>query len=127
MMRLVVIPPLLVSLAAVAEPPFVAAYVHLAHVVDRDGSDAENREAIAASVASAKRAGMTVLIAHTSNSSGIAYYPSSAHPEPMFRRSILLFPSFGQQPLLVVQRLQERQQVEQFRVGQVGVETFRHD
>jgi len=72
------------SLAAPADEPFVAAYVHLAHVIDRDASEEARREAIAESIASAKRAGLTVLIPYTSSSSGVAYYPSSFHPESLY-------------------------------------------
>lgn len=74
----------IVAFSAHAEPPFIAAYVHLSRVVDREASESENHEAIAKSIASAKRSGLTVLMPYASSSSGIAYYPSSHHPESLY-------------------------------------------
>ncbi len=69
---------------ASADEPFVAAYVHLAHVVDGDATEEVRLEAIRSSIESARRAGITVLMPYSSSSSGVAYYPSAHHPESLY-------------------------------------------
>lgn len=85
MTRALVIAALLaVPLVAPSTEPFIGAYVHL-HRVALPGEPIEKREAaIRESVATAKRAGITVLMPYVSDSAGRAYYPSTHHPERLY-------------------------------------------
>ncbi|MBX3179152.1 MAG: family 10 glycosylhydrolase [Candidatus Hydrogenedentes bacterium] len=75
---------LLMPWAALVAEPFIGAYVHL-HRVAAPGDPVEKREAdIRHSVATAKRAGITVLMPYVYDSAGRAYYPSAHHPEHLY-------------------------------------------
>lgn len=75
---------LLSTVSAFAEAPFNAAYVHL-HRVALPGDPVEKRLAdIDASIASAKRAGLNIVMPYAADSSGRSYYPGTFHPESLY-------------------------------------------
>jgi uncharacterized lipoprotein YddW (UPF0748 family) len=75
---------LLSALASWADAPFNAAYVHL-HRVALPGDTVEKRLAdIDASIASAKGAGLNIVMPYAADSSGRAYYPGAFHPDSLY-------------------------------------------
>ena len=75
---------LLAALPAFAEAPFNAAYVHL-HRVALPNDPIEKRLAdIDESIASAKRAGLNIVMPYAADSSGRSYYPGSFRPESLY-------------------------------------------
>ena len=75
---------LLPSLVAPSEAPFNAAYVHLHRVALPGDSVAKRLAVIDASIASAKRAGLNVVMPYAADSSGRSYYPGTFHPESLY-------------------------------------------
>ncbi len=70
--------------APVTPSSFIGAYVHL-HRIAVPSDPLEKRLAdIEAAVATARRAGITVLMPYVADSAGRAYYPSTHHPENLY-------------------------------------------
>jgi uncharacterized lipoprotein YddW (UPF0748 family) len=67
-----------------AAAPFIGAYVHLHRVALKSDPIEKRLSDIQKSVATAKRAGITVLMPYVSDSAGRAYYPSTHHPENIY-------------------------------------------
>lgn len=75
---------LLPAMHAFGDAPFNAAYVHL-HRVALPGDPVEKRLAdIDASIASAKQAGLNIVMPYAADSSGRSYYPGTHHPESLY-------------------------------------------